>query len=125
ILEWDVVNLASYGGLGPSIANQHTGEILSANVLIQGPTVLRLYTQWFGVSETIHALRAQGKTAAADVLLRQAANEVATILDSAALPKVTLSLGKLGFRIASQLPSYEDPLFQRDDFDVLPAGLDF
>src|SRR5690606_14843403 len=36
IIEWDLVNKAGYGGLGPSIANQYTGETLSANVLIQG-----------------------------------------------------------------------------------------
>src|SRR6185437_5346990 len=29
IVEWDLNNKASYGGLGPSIANQFTGEILS------------------------------------------------------------------------------------------------
>ena len=44
IVEWDLVNKASYGGLGPSIANQFTGENITANVYIQGPTIVQLYT---------------------------------------------------------------------------------
>jgi hypothetical protein len=47
ILEWDLENEASYGGLGPSIANQFTGEILSSNVLIQGPRIVEIYQNWF------------------------------------------------------------------------------
>jgi hypothetical protein len=69
ILEWDLNNKASYGGLGPSIANQFTGETLSANVLIQGPTIINLYTKWFAISEKARNLIASGRNSEANELM--------------------------------------------------------
>jgi uncharacterized protein YkuJ len=51
VIEWDINNRASYGGLGPNIANPMTGEVLSAQTLIQGPAVEELYTNWFQVND--------------------------------------------------------------------------
>lgn len=51
VIEWDVINRASYGGLGPNIANPMTGEVLAAQTLIQGPAVEELYTKWFNVKD--------------------------------------------------------------------------
>src|SRR5690606_674692 len=70
IIEWDLHNKAGYGGLGPSIANQFTGETLSANVLIQGPTIIELYTNWFGVSKKANELKANGLAREAGKLLK-------------------------------------------------------
>ena len=70
ILEWDLENEATYGGLGPSIANQFTGEILSSNVLIQGPRIVEIYKKWFQVSEQVQKLKAQGLETEAQFELR-------------------------------------------------------
>lgn len=125
ILEWDEDNIAGYGGLGPSIANQHTGEILSANVLIQGPKIIELYTQWFKVKAQVAALRAQGDEVAALELLRATNTRLARQASSLNGAKQSLRLGTLAFRIPSQEPGYSDPLFQRDDFEELPSGFTF
>ncbi len=125
ILEWDEDNIAGYGGLGPSIANQHTGEILSANVLIQGPKIVELYQQWFKVSAQVAGLRAQGEEVAALKLLRQTNARLTQQASSLGGAKQSLSLGTLAFRIPSQVPGYADPLFQRDDFEELPAGFTY
>jgi hypothetical protein len=125
ILEWDTVNAASYGGLGPSIANQYTGETLSANVLIQGPAIVSIYTKWFQVSQTIAQLQTQGETEKADALLRKTLKELDTQVKARELSVVSLSLGKLPFSIRSQQASLEDPLWQRTDFEPIPAGMDY
>lgn len=125
ILEWDEVNVAGYGGLGPSIANQHTGEILSANVLIQGPKILEIYTKWFNVAAQVAELRAQGDEVAALELLRNTNAQLAQQANPLAGARSALTLGKLEFRIPSQVPGYSDPLFQRDDFEELPTGFTY
>ena len=69
IVEWDIVNKAPYGGLGPSLANQYTGEIFSAAVLIQGPTIVQMYTKWFDTAKKAETLRLAGNDVEADKLL--------------------------------------------------------
>lgn len=56
VIEWDLKNKADYGGLGPSIANQQSGEIFSANVLIQGPDIEKMYKKWWGIKEPQQAV---------------------------------------------------------------------
>ena len=126
IVEWDLVNLASYGGLGPSIANQFTGENITANVYIQGPTIINLYTQWFKVNAQAQALRDQGQNKAADVLLIQSRHDIFDKLDDlASRPKLNVSMNGLGFRVHAQRPEPADPAAQRNDFDPLPKGLSY
>ncbi len=126
IVEWDTVNTAGYGGLGPSIANQHTGEILSANVLVQGPTIVSLYTQWFKTAKQVAALKEQGEFAAAERLLVQTLRELEHKAAKAGSFSVeSLKLGALPFTIHSKRSSLEDPLWQRNDFEPVPAGMDY
>jgi hypothetical protein len=124
IIEWDLVNLASYGGLGPSIANQFTGETFSAAILIQGPTIMQLYTDWFKVTDQADHLRAVGRVADAelamiDFYLKNGANSVVPEA------KFGLKLHGIPFKVPSQLPEYSDPLADRNDFEDLPAGVAF
>jgi hypothetical protein len=126
IVEWDLENKASYGGLGPSIANQFTGENLTANVLIQGPQIVVLYQDWFKVNAQAQALRDSGQKKAADLLLIEARHQIFDKLDDlAARPKFNLSMNGLSFRIHSQRAELADPIAQRNDFDPLPAGLNY
>jgi hypothetical protein len=126
ILQWDLVNQASYGGLGPSIANQFTGEILSSNVLIQGPTVVEIYTKWFAANKRAEVLRSEGRDAEAENLLAVTEKALRTQQAAHKAPEIKLSLGnRLNFRVASQRPELEDPAMSRQDFDPVPAGVTF
>ncbi len=126
IVEWDLVNQASYGGLGPSVANQFTGEIFSANVLIQGPTVVKLYTDWFKTGQQAQALLAQGEDQQAEKLLHAAKIAENRTLDSLKAPQLSLTVGAgLQFRVTSQVPGYEDPSVERNDFEELPPNMDY
>ncbi len=126
IIEWDKANIASYGGLGPSIANQYTGETMSANVLIQGPKIVELYTKWFEVSQKINQMKAKGLDNEAAKLLKifnaQASAERARL----AAPKFEMKLGKnLIMNVRSQQENLEDPLAPVKTFEVAPAGLTY
>ena len=126
IVEWDLENQATYGGLGPSIANQFTGEIFSANVLIQGPTIIKLYKDWFATGQKAQDLVAQGKQDEADALMHETSQRLNQQLDQIRSPRLSLTLGdNLAFRVNSQTPAYEDPAVQRNDFDALPPNVTF
>jgi hypothetical protein len=124
IIEWDLVNKASYGGLGPSIANQLTGETMSANVLIQGPTIVTLYTEWFGVSKKAQALIAEGKSAEANKLIKEFEVRASNELGSRSKEKFKLKLGKLEMNIHAQRPELEDPL-KKMHFELIPNGMSY
>ncbi|MBM4303957.1 MAG: hypothetical protein FJ112_06485, partial [Deltaproteobacteria bacterium] len=125
ILEWDLVNDATYGGLGPSIANQFTGEILSSNILVQGPRIIEIYQKWFKVSEKIQELQSQGREFLAQEELKSflLSREIETRKSKGQL-KLTLQ-GKAGFNIHSQDRPYEDPVIQKEDFDLIPVGVSY
>jgi hypothetical protein len=125
IVEWDTENLATYGGLGPSMANQFTGEILSANVLVQGPTVVAIYSKWFNVSKVAREMREAGDVIAADALLKKTSDEISAVVASRESAKLQLSFAGVPFRVTSQFPALQDPLFQKDGFDELPAGIGY
>lgn len=127
IVEWDLDNKASYGGLGPSIANQMTGETFSANVLIQGPTVEVLYKAWFGANDQAQQLRAIGQVAAAERVLKDAQFELQNKLDALKSPRLSLKTGRgTEFRVVSQLQGLEDPAMSPSkDFEEIPAGFDY
>jgi hypothetical protein len=123
ILEWDLVNKAPYGGLGPSVASQTTGEIFSANVLIQGPSIIGIYKEWFGVAEQVKALLAEGRQDEADQMMLDQRRKIIAILDrNKSLPRSTVGLGQLKFQVHGQDHRYEDPLAARQDFFALPDG---
>ncbi len=127
ILEWDLVNAASYGGLGPSMADQTTGETFSANVLIQGPMILSLYREWFKVTEQAQQLREQGDDRGADLLLVRHKREFLKKFAATEKRRFVVKLGdSLELRVVSQMPELQDPLFDdRADFDDVPAGHTF
>jgi hypothetical protein len=126
ILEWDLDNQASYGGLGPSIANPYSGEILSSNVLIQGPRIVQIYKEWFKVAEKAKSLREQGQFGEAESLLRNFALSTPHQNPSFVQSRMSLSLGaRAGFKIHAQEPPTQDPVFQKDDFDIVPEGVSF
>lgn len=126
VLEWDLDNIAPYGGFGPSIANQFTGELFTANTLVQGPKIIEGYKKWFDTGMEAETLRAAGQFAKADKLMRDLAVSFEKAEQKAKSVKYTLKLGKhLVFNVKSQEPQWDDPAFQRPDFDALPSGFTF
>lgn len=125
IIEWDKANIAGYGGLGPSIANQYTGELMSANVLIQGPKIVELYSQWFGVSAKVNELKEQGLHAEAAKLLKEFNVKASAEQARLAAPRFEVKLGKhLAMNVRSQQEHLEDPIAAKN-FEVVPAGLTY
>src|SRR6185437_7827207 len=128
IIDWDLENQASYGGLGPSLANQETGEIFNADVLIQGPAIETLYQSWFKVNAQAQELASEGQTQAANLLLLESKHEVLSRLsDLSSRSKFVLTAedGALQFRVRSHARELADPPAQRTDFEPLPANTDY
>lgn len=126
VIEWDLINQATYGGLGPSIAHQLTGETVSGNVLIQGPEIVKIYTRWFDASRNAHDLRERGLMVQADEVLRDAKTEIDAMSAAkrgvAGDRKLTMGQG-LAFRIVADMPQlHDDP---RIEFDAWPSGVSF
>lgn len=125
IVEWDLINKAGYGGLGPSIANQHTGEIMSANVLIQGPTIVKLYKEWFNVSKEAKQLIAEGKKAEANKLIKNFEISSSKELDARTKQTFKLKLGKhLEMNVHAQKAELMDPV-KKGQFELVPEGLTY
>lgn len=125
IIEWDLVNKAGYGGLGPSIANQYTGETLSANVLIQGPSIVKLYSEWFGVSKKANKLMALGKTKEANELIKDFNVAVSQEMNERTKKTFKLKLGKhMEMNIHAQKTELEDPL-AKGHFEIVPANMTY
>lgn len=123
IIEWDVDNLAPYGGLGPAVAHQFTGEIFSGQVLIQGPDIVRLYSEWFDVLKQAKALRAAGKAAAAERVVVETRRRLQQRL--AAPGSAEVRLGALDMIVPATQPGLRDPLMSEFDFDDTPPGVSF
>ncbi len=124
IIEWDLENIAGYGGLGPSIANQYSGETISANVLIQEPTIISLYTKWFKVSKDAQALEKQGKAKEANELIAQFTKETQKTINSRK-GQFKIKLGKnLEMNVHSQRAELEDPMI-KTDFEKVPEGVSY
>ncbi len=124
VMEWDLNNIAPYGGLGPSIANQFTGETLSANVLIQGPTIISLYTKWFALSQTASNLIAQGRTAEANKIVASFNKEASAEIANRSKVKFAVTLGGLNMNVHAQKVELEDPMI-KNHFEIVPAGVTF
>lgn len=126
ILEWDLKNRANYGGLGPSLANQYTGETFQATVLIQGPTIIEMYSKWFKAHEAAERLRAVGLNQEADLILAKNSREIKKAMDGIGNQTFEVRLGKtIQMNVRSQQPTLEDPLMARDDFEIIPDGYTF
>ena len=126
VVEWDLNALAPYGGLGPSIADQETGMMLSSNVLIQGPTIVKIYSKWFQVNKEASALRAVGLNSRADDLLKSSRAELVDDLkNDRARPRFELSLNqKLKFNVNSQDPRLKDETSNLD-FEIVPENVTY
>lgn len=125
IIEWDEDNKAPYGGLGPSIANQYTGETMSANVLIQGPTIVEMYTKWFELSKDIRKLQRAGDLASAQRLERDFTAKAEQAIAKLSKNQFAVKLGeKLAFNVNAQRPELEDPMI-KNHFELVPAGVSF
>ncbi len=126
VLEWDLVNKAGYGGLGPSIADQETGMMLSANTLVQGPEIVKIYTEWFQVNREAAALRDIGEEARADEILKDARNRLFEERVNQKGPRYALALnGQHKFNVNSQDPRLQDAAATKLDFEILPEGLTY
>ncbi|MEZ4816187.1 MAG: zinc-dependent metalloprotease [Bdellovibrionota bacterium] len=126
VLEWDLVNKAGYGGLGPSIADQETGAMLSSNVLVQGPEIVSIYTEWFQVNREAAALRDIGEEARADELLKDARNRLFEERTAQKGPRYALALnGKYKFNVNSQDPRLQDAAATKLDFEIVPEGMTY
>jgi len=123
VLEWDLVNVAGYGGLGPSVANQMTGEIFSANVLIQGPKIVDLYTAWWKVSQKIQMLYSQNKDREAELLKTQYLQDLLKNKTTTSYSQV--SLGSMAFANRAQDPRLSDAALNEYDFVDTPAGYSY
>ena len=122
IIEWDLDNKAGYGGLGPSIANQFTGQTMSANVLVQGPTIVSLYSGWFKANQAAEELESEGKVQEAQKLLANFNKKVSNLITERKQIKFSLKLGKsLAFNVRSQGQELEDPM-TKGTFEKVPAG---
>lgn len=108
IMEWDLVNVAGYGGLGPSVALEDTGEIVSGRVLIQGPKVVDLYKSWYQAKTTKDQVKISRKLAAKPTALR-----------------LKVELNGFDFDIPSQRAELFDDTGLRMDFRAPPAGMDY
>lgn len=125
IIEWDLVNKAGYGGLGPSIANQYTGQTMSANVLIQGPTIVDLYKKWFGVSQEATQLMKNGLAKEANELIRAFNKSVESEMKTRMASKFRIKLGKnLEMNIHSQKMELEDNISSKQ-FELIPEGMTY
>ncbi len=125
VVEWDLDNLASYGGLGPSAAHQFTGETFSGMVLIQGPTILELYRDWFDVQEEAEALRQAGDVLAAERVRVEGRRRLQARVRPTAPTGSEIQLGALEFTVTAEQPGLFDPLMAGFDFDDTPPGVDF
>jgi hypothetical protein len=107
VIEWDLVNVAGYGGLGPSISLQDTGEVLAGQVLVQGPQIEKLYKAWFNVKND------------------KDASHLAQQLVKKTSPRHQLELNGVKFFIPSQDPKLHDSADSRMDFSMPPPGYDY
>ena len=126
IVEWDLKNLATYGGLGPCVSNQYSGQTISANVLIQGPTIIKLYTDWYKVGIQAKALSDAGNEDAAQAMLAEFSRAQDAQMKESGI--VTMSIGRnknLKLTVHSAKPELADPYAQRNDFDELPPNVDY
>lgn len=126
IIEWDLDNKAGYGGLGPSIANQHTGETLSANVLVQGPTIVELYTKWFAESQKATELLNKGLAREANEVMKAFNISVSKELSKRTRTQYKMKLGKhLDMTVHAQKEAMEDPIAPKGHFEIVPAGMTY
>jgi hypothetical protein len=124
IVEWDLDNKAFYGGLGPSVANDFTGEIFSAQVLVQGPDIVNLYRDWFDVLAEADALRQAGEVVAAERILAEGQRRIRARLATPAR-RTQIQIGQLDVSVPAEQPPLLDPVMAGFDFDDTPPGVSF
>jgi len=127
VIEWDLKNIAPYGGLGPAIASELTGQVYAANTLVQGPRIAELYRSWFKVESQARILAANGRDAGA-LKLRQSAQERFTKVSASSIDKqpnrLHIEIAGLSFDIKSQRPELASAQ-PRLDFYNVPQDLSY
>ena len=123
VLEWDLVDKASYGGLGPSVSLETSGQMLSANTLIQGPTIETMYKAWFKVQDQVRNLVDSGQDIAAQKLVRDATLDAQA--KSPGKLSAEITLGPVKLAVPAGRTDLEDPAAPRTDFFFLPDGETF
>jgi hypothetical protein len=127
VLEWDIDNKATYGGLGPNIKNSTTGETMAGHVLIQGPEIVNIYTKWFKVKEQMEALKLRGANTVAIDLEKNFVKELAEKSSATNnVKKFNVNFGKIKFTIPAQDDRLKDPLSVDPlDYYQTPEGYTF
>lgn len=131
VIEWDLKNQATYGGLGPNIAHQFTGEVMSANVLVQGPRIVQLYSDWYKAGTRAANLLAAGDAAGAEKVLLQFHRSMRHVIGghSAHVAQTNRANGNKGELLAFRVPSYDptlqDPMMTSNDFEDVPVGVTY
>lgn len=124
IIEWDLNNSASYLGLASSIANQFSGEIMAAHILVQGPKIVTVNKEWFQISHQVQQLRSLGLGSAADQIILDFKEKLGALGPQTNSMVLKLT-NDLEFRIVGQLPSHLDPMFRQEDFVEPPVGVTY
>ncbi len=121
VIEWDLKNRATYGGLGPSLASPATGEIFSANTLIQGPYIMEIYHEWFGIVREVNRLRHSGQDEDATHFLVTERRKLKAQLDKLNdKAKYSVTLGDLGLTTPANDDRFHDPFMARLEFYDIP-----
>jgi hypothetical protein len=122
VIEWDLNNLAPYSALGPSSANQYTGEIFSANILVQGPTIIDFISKWFSVSNNAKKLESQGKTTEANKIMAKFNSSYLNEMLSRNKTTFSFKFNSIDMTIYSQEDELEDQM-NKGHFDILETKL--
>jgi hypothetical protein len=94
--------------------------------LIQGPTIVDLYTKWFAASQRAEKLQLAGRDTEAKETMLAFSAEVNRHLGQLSSRTFSMKLGNnLEMNIRSQQPSLEDPLMSKDNFELIPQGYSF
>jgi len=94
-------------------------------VLVQGPHIVKIYKTWFDTAKKVNTLMEEGAVIEALALMQEGDSALKAMLEEGASTRFKVSLGDLGFRDVSQQASLEDPIMQREDFDLFPSGYTF
>ncbi|MFN8944014.1 MAG: zinc-dependent metalloprotease [Pseudobdellovibrionaceae bacterium] len=119
VIEWDEKNAAGYGGLGPSYAHPITGQTFSAITLVQGPMILKIYKEWFRLGQEVQRNRSSKK------LAQEFRDFLRSVKSNPILNQPSRGRSEGDFVVHSKRPELQDPLFDKNDFDLPPGNLTF
>jgi len=109
VLQWDLENLAPYGGSAITYANQRSGRVFSGTVLVQGPTITSLYSAWFDAAHNAATARTEAERLDARRALAHVEARAARLRTSAGDPPVQLAFAGRPLRVPGA--QEQEPLF--------------